>query len=46
MALGIPVVASPVGEKKHVIRHGINGFLAGTEEDWYQYLRYLSKMCV
>jgi glycosyltransferase involved in cell wall biosynthesis len=43
MAMAIPVIASPVGEQKHVIRHGINGFLAETEEDWYQYLKILIK---
>ena len=43
MAMGIPVVASPVGEQKHIIRHGINGFLAETEEDWYRYLKILIK---
>ena len=41
MAMGIPVVASPVGEQKYVIRQGINGFLAVTQEDWYQYLKIL-----
>jgi len=41
MAMGIPVVASPVGEQKYVIKHGVNGFLARNEEEWYQYLRTL-----
>jgi glycosyltransferase involved in cell wall biosynthesis len=41
MALGIPVVASPVGEQKYVIRHGVNGFLANNEEEWYTYLKIL-----
>jgi glycosyltransferase involved in cell wall biosynthesis len=41
MAMGIPVVASPVGEQKYVIRHKVNGFLAKTEEDWYDYLKLL-----
>jgi glycosyltransferase involved in cell wall biosynthesis len=39
--LGIPVIASPVGEQKYVIKSGINGFLASTEEDWYKYLKLL-----
>jgi glycosyltransferase involved in cell wall biosynthesis len=38
MAMGIPTVASPVGEQKHVIHHGINGFLAEKEEDWPIYV--------
>jgi glycosyltransferase involved in cell wall biosynthesis len=41
MAMGIPAVASPVGEQKYVIRHGINGFLAKDEEEWYSYLSKL-----
>lgn len=41
MAMGISVVASPVGEQKHIIIHGTNGFLAQNEEEWYTYLREL-----
>lgn len=41
MSKGIPVVASPVGEQKYVLRHGINGFLAKTEEEWFYYLKLL-----
>ena len=41
MAMGIPVVASPVGEQKYVIRHGINGFLAKSEDEWVKYLSIL-----
>ncbi|MHA1974834.1 MAG: glycosyltransferase family 4 protein [Candidatus Hodarchaeales archaeon] len=41
MALGVPVVASPVGEQKYVIKHGVNGFLARNEEEWYLYLKTL-----
>jgi glycosyltransferase involved in cell wall biosynthesis len=38
MSMGIPMIASPVGEQKYVIRHGYNGFLAGKEEDWPIYI--------
>jgi glycosyltransferase involved in cell wall biosynthesis len=41
MALGIPVVASPVGEQKYAIRQGTTGFLATNEDDWYSYLKKL-----
>ena len=41
MAMGIPVVASPVGEQKYVIKHGDNGFLAKNDDDWYRYLKLL-----
>jgi glycosyltransferase involved in cell wall biosynthesis len=41
MAMGIPVVASPVGGQKYVVKHGVNGFLARNEEEWCNYLRIL-----
>jgi glycosyltransferase involved in cell wall biosynthesis len=41
MAMGIPVVASPVGEQKYVIRHKVNGFLAQNDQDWYSCLKLL-----
>jgi hypothetical protein len=34
-------VASPVGPYVDAISHGETGFLAGTEEDWYTYLKAL-----
>lgn len=40
-ALGIPVIASPVGEYPEFVRHGETGFLAHTPEDWVRYLRLL-----
>lgn len=41
MACGRPVVASPIGINQRIIDHGINGFLAETEEDWIRALRTL-----
>jgi glycosyltransferase involved in cell wall biosynthesis len=41
MAMGIPVVASPVGEQKYVVHHGVNGFLAANEIEWYSFLKVL-----
>lgn len=41
MAVGIPCVASPVGINKELIRDGENGFLATTEEEWYENLSLL-----
>ncbi len=34
MAVGAPVVGSPVGVNTDIIQDGENGFLAGTEEEW------------
>jgi glycosyltransferase involved in cell wall biosynthesis len=35
MALGKPVVASPVGVNARIVRNGVNGFLAATADDWH-----------
>ena len=34
MALGIPPVVSPVGVNRSIVRDGVNGFHASTEEEW------------
>ena len=41
MAVGVPCVAAPVGINKELIRDGENGFLATTEEEWYEKLSLL-----
>lgn len=41
MAVGVPGVASPIGVNKDIIKNGYNGFLADTEDDWYQALKCL-----
>jgi len=41
MALGIPVICSPTDSHKRIIKHGINGFFASTDEEWNQYLNLL-----
>ncbi|MBF9061018.1 glycosyltransferase [Rhodobacterales bacterium HKCCSP123] len=41
MACGLPVVASPVGVNTEIVQHGVNGFLAETQEDWRKALETL-----
>lgn len=43
MALGRPVVASPVGVNKTIVEHGVNGFLANTKQEWLNALSMLYK---
>ena len=42
-AAGVPVVASPVGWNKNIIKNGENGFLADSESEWLKYFRMLIK---
>jgi glycosyltransferase involved in cell wall biosynthesis len=42
MAVGLPVVASPVGVNSRLVREGANGYLAADEEGWKQALRALA----
>jgi glycosyltransferase involved in cell wall biosynthesis len=42
MACGLPVVASPVGVNRFIVVHGQTGFLASTDDEWFE---YLSKLC-
>lgn len=41
MALGIVPVGTPMASNPEVIRHGENGFLAATDEEWVKYLTIL-----
>ena len=43
MAVGIPVVASPVGMNRQIVEEGINGFLANDEKEWLDKLRLLCR---
>jgi len=43
MACAKPVVTSPVGANADVVNHGITGFHANSEQDWYNYLEELYK---
>lgn len=41
MACSIPVIASNVGVNSDIIDHGINGFIANTENEWFESLEKL-----
>lgn len=41
MALGIVPVGRPIASNPEVIRHGENGFLAETDDEWVEYLTLL-----
>lgn len=41
MAAGVPTVCSDIGMNREVIKHGENGFLAETSEEWIKYLEIL-----
>ena len=41
MNMGIPCVCSPVGVNREIITDGVNGFLAGTNEEWIEKLSLL-----
>ena len=43
MALGIVPVGTPMASNTEVIRHGENGFLAATDDEWVEYLTILVK---
>jgi glycosyltransferase involved in cell wall biosynthesis len=43
MARAIPVVASPVGANREVVRPGVDGLLAATEDDWTDQLLALAR---
>ena len=44
MACGKPVIASPVGVNASLVEHGINGYLADTDEAWLVCLTAMFKL--
>jgi glycosyltransferase involved in cell wall biosynthesis len=43
MAAGLPVVANPVGVQAEMVRHGENGYLAVTPEQWLEAIGRLAR---
>ena len=43
LAVGLPAVASPVGVNGDILVNGQNGFLASTEQEWYERLESLCR---
>jgi len=43
MSVGIPAVVSDVGSNKQIIKDGVNGFLAATDEEWFNKISNLMK---
>jgi glycosyltransferase involved in cell wall biosynthesis len=41
MSLGIVPIGTPMASNNEVIRHGENGFLAGTDAEWVEYITAL-----
>ncbi len=41
MAVGVPGVVSNVGTNSHIVKDGVNSFLAYTEQEWYEKLAQL-----
>ena len=41
MGVGLPTVASPVGENRHIVRNGTTGYLADSNDQWFQRLSAL-----
>jgi glycosyltransferase involved in cell wall biosynthesis len=41
-AAGLPVVANPVGVHPRMIRHGVDGFLASTADEWVESISRLA----
>lgn len=46
MALGLPVIASPLQAYKEIIRHGDNGYIAESKEEWKNALMALKDVNV
>ncbi len=42
-AVGVPVVCSPAGVNKEIVKDGVHGFWANTQEEWIEKLKTLIK---
>jgi glycosyltransferase involved in cell wall biosynthesis len=39
MGIGLPTIASPIGENNYIIENGVTGFFAASNDQWYSKIK-------